>query len=160
MKKIEGHTYDFINTAMGLVQEVAINGLSTNINDICRAQDIIGHSTVGELEEVANSRDEFAGKRAGNIFYFIIFEIWDWERATRFWNEHSNPEHEEVKELRKEKKELAMGLDSLSERFREQSNKWRKAAQEKAELEIKCRKQEEEILRLKARLFDLMDKTA
>lgn len=35
-----------------------------------------------------------------NTFYSILFRIWHWEDATRFWNQHTNPEHEEVMELR------------------------------------------------------------
>ena len=29
----------------------------------------------------------------------IAFSIWNWEDATRFWNQHTNPEHAELKEL-------------------------------------------------------------
>ena len=83
-----------------------------------------------------------------------------WERATSFWNEHSNPEHKELKKLRQGEEELTKAVDSLSERLFKETERSSKASQERAELEIKCRKQEEELIRLKARLFDMMEKTA
>lgn len=44
--------YDRIKTAEELLKEVAAHGLSTKPEDICRAQDIFGHSEVKELTAI------------------------------------------------------------------------------------------------------------
>ena len=46
--------YDNIKTAKDLITEVRIHGLSLAQEDICRAQDIFGHSTIEELVALAN----------------------------------------------------------------------------------------------------------
>ena len=46
--------YDSIKTAKDLVSEVMMHGFSLNQEDICRAQDIFGHSTIEELVNLAN----------------------------------------------------------------------------------------------------------
>ena len=46
--------YDSIETAAELVAEVQAHGLSTAQEDICRAQDIFGHTSVEELAHLAN----------------------------------------------------------------------------------------------------------
>lgn len=100
MKKIEeGHKYDEIQTAEELVNEIAINGISLNQNDQIRAQDIIGHSSVGELENLANGK-------LGGKFYFLLQHIWNIEDVIRFWNNHSNQEHKEFQICREKVKRL------------------------------------------------------
>lgn len=149
-KQIEGHKYDDIKTAKELVEEVALNGMSLNQDDQIRAQDIIGHSTVGELEELANGK-------LGGKFYFLLQHIWNIEDVIRFWNNNSNPEHKEVELLRDEAK-----------KFREYSKKLADEVEslksELAQLKVKAindnassEKDKQEIIRLKARLFDLME---
>ena len=46
--------YDSIKTASDLVADVQLNGLSTDQEDICRAQDIFGHTSIEELARLAN----------------------------------------------------------------------------------------------------------
>lgn len=97
--------YDEITSAKDLVLEVKAHGLSTKLEDICRAQDIFGNSTVEELESLAtdNGRydrhgnpDPFGSCVSGKggtqeTFYQIIFTIWSWQEAAKYYNEHSNP---------------------------------------------------------------------
>lgn len=91
--------YEGIKTAKDLVLTVMVKGLSTDLNDICRAQDIFGHSTVSELVSLANNE---TGCRfhTRDTFYFILFKIWHYEDAVRFWNLYTNPEHKELERLR------------------------------------------------------------
>lgn len=111
MKKIEeGHKYDEIQTAEDLVKEIALNGISLNQDDQIRAQDIIGHSSVGELEDLANGK-------LGGKFYFLLQHIWNIEDVIRFWNNHSNQEHKEVEKLREEVKKHKEEKDAISEAY-------------------------------------------
>lgn len=100
--------YDSIKTAAELVAEVQIHGLSTAQEDICRAQDIFGHTAVDELARLANDigRNNGQGEPDPNgtwssgrrgtqsTFYSILVNIWHWEEVTRFWNLHTNPERQ------------------------------------------------------------------
>lgn len=47
-------TLDQVTTATELVGLVSWQGVSTKQEDICRMQDIIGHSTIEELDLLAN----------------------------------------------------------------------------------------------------------
>ena len=155
--------YDNIKTAKDLVSEVMMHGLSLNQEDICRAQDIFGHSTIEELVDLANDigrNDEngnpdpkgtwSSGRReTRSTFYQIAFNIWSWEDATRFWNQHSNPDRDsltvavaEARAVKNELKRMNEAFESLRE----------KATNLDADL-----KAEAEIIRLKARLFDMME---
>ena len=90
--------YDSIKTAEELLKEVAVHGLSTKPEDICRAQDIFGCSEVKELIRLANDngrlngfdgepdpRGTYSSGRVGlsKYFYQVAFKIWSWEDANR-----------------------------------------------------------------------------
>lgn len=172
--------YDNITTAKDLILEVKAHGLSTKQEDICRAQDIFGHSTIEELEALATDNGRL--DRNGNpdqfgtcssckegtqkIFYQIIFQIWSWEEATKYYNEHSNPFYIEgrkaVKTCDEQKAEIARKedrisvLDSAVTEYRETLNKQYELTEGlKTELEAK----NAEITKLKARLYDLLENT-
>lgn len=175
--KIMASIYDNIRTAKELVDIVGVQGLSTKVEDICRAQDIFGRAAIEELVELANDtgRNNENGEPDKNgswssnrkatrpIFYQILFQIWHWEDATRFYNQHSNPEYEELKTLRTENKKLSGRVENLeakrdellanakdaSDVILEEMNK-KAASIERAE------KAEKEIVKLKAKLYDLM----
>lgn len=171
--------YDNIKTARELVQAVRISGLSTATEDICRAQDIFGHSTIEELEELANDtgrnnengepdpNGSWSSGRAATrgTFYSILFNIWNWEDATRFWNQHSNPEYEELKKLREDRRILESRIEKLTARRDELMEQVKTGADATLENWNKFREQEEraeaaeaEIVKLKARLYDLLIK--
>lgn len=171
--------YDSIKTAAELVSEVQMHGLSLDQEDLNRVADIFGRSPVEELVRLANDigRNNENGKpdpkgtwsserkATQGTFYSIISHIWNWEEVTRFWNEHTNPEHEVLVELRAEKKEL---MDKLTEvmdqwdkehemRLAETSDKLdAKATAENLAAELHDK--EMEVMELKAKLYDLMVK--
>ncbi len=98
--------YDNIETAADLVREVAACGLSTNQDDINRAANIFGRTSIEELVRLANDigRNNEKGepdpngtwssdrKATQGTFYFIAFNIWHWEQTVRFFNTHINPD--------------------------------------------------------------------
>lgn len=169
--------YDNIQTATEMVQEVMVHGLSTNQDDIFRVQDIFGHSTIEELDRLANDigrNNEHgepdpkgtwsSGRRpTRGVFYMILFNIWNWEDATRFWNQHSNPEREELIKLRKDNDRLASQLDKQvehtkieRENFSKKLSEFHQAESEIAKLKAELDQKDVEILKLKAKLYDMM----
>ncbi len=169
--------YDNIKTAKGLVELVSIHGLSTEVEDICRAQDIFGRATIEELDELANDigrnndkgepdpKGTWSSGRKGtqSVFYSILYHIWSWEEATRFYNQHTNPEYIELKSLREEAKLLESTVERLTARRDELLAEEKEAANmlvqemnKTSEATARAEKAEEEIVRLKAKLYDLM----
>ena len=156
---------------------VKFHGLSTEIEDICRAQDIFGRATLQELVTLANDNGRMndSGETDPNgawssgrdglqkTFYSVLFHIWNWEEATRFWNQHTNPEYAKLKKQAGKVKELDAELSAAksectstkieAEIFRADLEK---AEAENTNLSAKVKAQEEEIMKLKARLYDLM----
>ena len=169
--------YDSIKTAAELVAEVQLHGLSTDQEDICRAQDIFGSTPVYELALLANDigRDNADGKpdpkgtwssgRKGTqgTFYTIVSAIWHWEEVTRFWNQHTNPEKEELLELRSScealKQEASQKSDEVTKehelRLAETSEKL-KLKEEAERLGAELHDRDVTIMELKAKLYDLM----
>lgn len=169
--------YDNINTAKDLVFEVTAHGLSTKQEDICRAQDIFGRSTVEELAALATDngrRDEdgtpnqfgnWSSGRDGTqkVFYQIIFTIWSWDVATLYYNQHSNPLYIEGREAVKErdalkaeltrKEESVVKLDGETAEYR---GTIKQLTDEKCEYQLEINAKDAEILKLKARLYDLI----
>ncbi len=171
--------YNDIKTARELVLHVKFHGLSTNQDDLCRVQDIFGHSTAEELEDLANDigRNNENGEpdpngswssgrvETRNVFYSILFQIWHWEDAVRFWNQHTNPEHDELNVLRAEHKDLAQKVCFQSaqiEGLQQELFECRKALDEQTTrantAEQIVEKTEAEIVRLKAKLYDMLEK--
>ena len=169
--------YDNIKTAKDLITEVRAHGLSTNQEDICRAQDIFGHSTVGELAALAtdNGRrnsdgtpNQFGSMSSGSdgtqkIFYQIIFTIWSWEQATEYYNKHSNLPYIEGRNAVEAQKRMAETLENqnahinrLKEELTEYNDYIKQLENEKVEYQSEIDAKDAEIFKLKARLFDLM----
>lgn len=169
--------YDSIETAADLVREVQNHGLSINPNDVCRAQDIFGNTSIGELARLANDvgrnngqgepdpKGSWSSSRrpTQDTFYMIAFSIWNWEVATRFWNQYTNPEHETLKELKKNLKEQEEAVQALSAKLdKEQEARWMAENDYNClvdrcdEAEHRAEATEAEILVLKARLYDYM----
>lgn len=171
--------YDNIKTARELVSFVKAHGMSTKMEDICRAQDIFGNSTIEELDGLANDigRNNDDGEpdpkgtwssgrmETRSTFYSILFHIWNWEDATRFWHQHSNPEYEELKVLREERRKLSEQVKQLTARRDELLADAKRGTEYIGELnsrltDTKARAEaaEAEVVKLKARLFDLLIK--
>lgn len=181
-----GSKYDSINTAAELVAEVQANGLSLMQEDICRAQDIFGRSAVKDLIALANDigRDNELGEPDPNgtwsngrhetrsTFYFVLFKIWNWEDAVRFWNRHSNPEHEKFEELQTKLKAETAEHSKTKEVLKEQRistdaehkfllierGKRREQGEKIRSLEAELHDRDMTIMELKAKLYDLMVK--
>ena len=153
--------YKDIKTAKELIDQVGVHGISTKEEDICRAQDIFGHSTIEELDYLANE------PKTRDYFYFIAFKIWSWEEATRFWNEHTNPEHKKLDELKDQAAILQARLNKAEDELKATKEKFATAQNriikdelaraERKSAEKELQEKEMEILKLKARLFDLLD---
>lgn len=171
--------YDNIKTARELVSFVKAHGMSTKMEDICRAQDIFGNSTIEELDDLANDigRNNDDGEpdpkgtwssgrmETRSTFYSILFHIWNWEDATRFWHQHSNPEYEELKVLREERRKLGEQVTQLTARRDELLADTKRGTEYIGELnsrlsdtEARAEAAEAEVVKLKARLFDLLIK--
>lgn len=171
--------YDKIKTAADLVREVQNHGLSTAQDDICRAQDIFGNSSVGALVSLANDigRNNENGEPDPNgswssdrkptqgTFYSIAFNIWNWEDACRFWNSHTNPQTKQLEAARDINNRLSQKNESLVKRCEELLASEKEANNITAELNNQLRAEksraddaEAEIIRLKARLYDILCK--
>lgn len=169
--------YDSVKTAKDLITEVRAHGLSTAAEDICRAQDIFGHSTIEELAALATDngrRDEdgtpnqfgnWSSGRDGTqkVFYQIIFTIWNWEEATKYYNEHSNPLYIEGRNAVKERNQLnktlenqSAQLDKLNQEITEDKDAINQLIGEKYEYQKEIDEKDAVIVKLKARLYDLM----
>ena len=151
-----------IKTAEELVLFAEKNGICMDY--LGRMQDIIGHSTTEELVKIANEHTK--------TFYWILFKAWDWQDAVVFWNKHTNIERRNDKEemglMEGEIKDLHERIKAMEEASKKAEtvkanaltlNKW--LAEEKiktAGLEEQLAAKDQEIFRLKAKLFDLMDK--
>ncbi len=171
--------YDKIETAADLVQEVRAHGLSLAQDDICRAQDIIGRTPVGELARLANDigrnnangepdpKGSWSSSRPATqaTFYSILSHVWNWEDLTRFWNEHTNPQTEELRELRATNSRLGKENEKLAARRAELLEDAKVGAEHISALrddltaaQARAEAAEAEVVKLKARLFDLLCK--
>ena len=170
--------YDNIKTAKDLISEVMVSGLSTNQEDICRAQDIIGNSTIEELVALANDigRDDehgnpdpkgswCRGRRATQgTFYMVLFHIWNWEQATNFWNLYTNPDREKMKSYYEENAELQSEVEHLKADSKAEHDirlietvEKKTALDEVERLKAELHDREMKIMELKAKLYDLMN---
>lgn len=118
--------YDEIKTPEELIQNVMRHGFSTKIEDICRAQDIFGRAAISELDELANNVCK--QNNTQDIFYMILFRIWSWEDATRFWNQHTNPEHKMLKEANKKLTEEIKDLNKTVSVLQDRANAYKEKA--------------------------------
>lgn len=169
--------YDNIKTAAELVAEVQVHGLSMDQVDICRAQDIFGHTAIEELARLANDTGMnnaqgepdpkgtwSSGRKATrSTFYAIVSSIWNWEEVTRFWNQYTNPEREELLELRSFCNALKKEASQKSEEVIEEHKLRLAETSEKLGLKVEVEKLRAElhdrdmaVMELKAKLYDLL----
>ena len=172
-----GSKYDNIKTAAELITEVQLHGLSLAQEDICRAQDIFGHTSIDELARLANDigRDNEKGepdpkgtrcsgrKATQGTFYSIISSIWNWEEVTRFWNTYTNPQTEDLKRNRdaydfvvEGNKKLKNENDELKEQRDDLLERESGLVVQRDEALDRAEYAEAEVVRLKAKLYDLL----
>jgi len=157
--------YDSIQTPKELLTKVAMHGFSTQIDDKLRAQDIFGRAPIEDLVELANT----AGKTSEN-FYMVLFSIWHWSDATRFYNQHSNPDYKEMKQKDQEigrlKREVEAAQEEAAEHH-EDCQEWMRRCEEEHAAHAETRNEvefykvaakmaQQEIIELKAKLYDFM----
>ena len=169
--------YDNVQTATELVNIIQINGLSTKLEDICRAQDIFGRAELSELKSLANDigrnnekgepapKGNWSSSRQGtqSTFYFILFHIWNWEEACRFWNTYTNPQTDQIKQSNEKIKRLNAELATYKDKVAEadkalvnQGSLLREYEESLNTVKDLAEKREQEIEKLKARLYDLI----
>ena len=150
-------------TPAGLVDKVKAHGLSTDLDDICKAQDILGHACESTLVELAND------SRNSETFYMILFHIWNWQDAARFYNQHSNPEYQRMWNTAKEAEAKLAEANIKAEENEQDCNLWMeryrsseaahaKTVEELEFYETGYKRANEQIVKLKAKLYDLMVK--
>ena len=168
---------DQIETATELVALVSWQGVSTKQEDICRMQDIVGHSTIEELDRLANdigadgypdnpNSTTFSGRRGTrDTFYHLLSVIWNWQDLLNFWNEHTNPDHKALAETKKELKKYtdwhigdSSRIHELNGQVEEAANAAVNAKGEVSKLQQTLKDKDREIMELKAKLYDLMVK--
>ncbi len=169
--------YDDIETAADLVAEVAIHGLSIKQEDINRAQDIFGNSTIEDLVTLANDigrknekgepdpKGTWSTGRKGtqDTFYFVAFNIWNWRDATAFYIKHTHPMTEANRQLAKENKELTASLATvindrkdIKEQLATTTERAKEYAYKIDDLNATIQQKQAEIIDLKAKLYDAM----
>lgn len=156
MKKFEE-----ITTAAELLTYVKYHGRPTDIDSICRMQDIIGHTAVEDLVKI--TRENTAHMMP------LLFDVWHWEEATRFYNKHVNKETREARKAFKETAADCITWKEAAETYKNEVEKQREAAEhnlkiwEEADAEADKQRRradaaEAEVMKLKAMLFDYMMK--
>jgi len=159
-----------IETATELVQLVSWQGVSTKQEDICKMQDIIGHSTLDELIKLANDNGRCdangnpdpdgtwcCGRRGTRQdFYHLLSVIWNWEDLIRFWNEHTDPGYKELRELREHSKDMEEQINRAAQEKATSRDMYNHQAERAHNAEKKVEELEAEILKLKAKLYDMM----
>ena len=158
--------YDNIKTAAELVAEVAINGFSTEMEDICRAQDIMGHSNDEDFKKIIEDG------RKKSYFFFILFKIWNWQEACELWDRLGNNRRADLikerryldEKLAKERNtviDLEKQLETAKSNAKFEVEQYFKELRRANELAKELDDKEQEIVRLKAKLYDMMEsKTA
>lgn len=121
---------------------------------ICDYQDMIGHSSIEQLEELANGA--FI-----DTFYKVYGLAYGTGEAIKFYCKHS----EKIKSLKTDLEETEHDRDTykaLHKDLKELTDKLHsevcEAEQKVHELEVENTKQKKEIVELKAKLYDLMMK--
>ena len=118
----------------------------------------------------------WGGNRNGtrDVFYSTLFAVWSWEDATRFWNLHSNiamkmadernaelveekkEADEEVETLKKQVALLEGDCDSYEDTINRLNHENQVLVGKLTDSQSDLGKAQDEILRLKAKLYDMM----
>ena len=155
--------YDDIADAKALIIHVANSGLSTDKYDLKRACEIIDSQSEESLINLANSAECINGEKISGTFYSVLFIVWPWLKALDFYNTNTSLAGIRLREykvaLRNAKKEIEERDKIIEIRKKKQEEycvawqdadlKWQIAEREKIEAQ-------QEILTLKAKLYNLM----
>jgi len=161
-----GNTYSKIEDAKELIIHVINNGLSTDQEDRERADQILGCQSDEILYNLAHDTEEINGQKVSDAFYYIMFNVWPLPIAIDFYNENTLDVSKKLLKLReyevalkKAKKDIEDRDKAIEARMKTQAEycsayqeadlKWQIAEREKNEAQ-------QEVLTLKAKLYDLM----
>ena len=146
-----------VKTIEELIDYVNSFCLPINTESICFIQDIVGHTEVGKLEQLA--------KTVPNKLYPILYNVWGWEDFTAFWNRVSNFEHNDYQNLKGTCNVYKTTLEQLQEKYDVEKennlsleNRLNKKTEDYNVLTVKINQLENEIIRLKAKLYDELEK--
>jgi len=160
------NTYRKIEDAKELIIHVINNGLSADQTDRVYAEEILGGQPDEVLIDLANSAEEINGQKVGDTFYNVIFNIWPLRSAVDFYNENTLGIGKKLLALREYEVALKKAKKDIEDRdkaiearkktqaeycsaYQEADLKWQIAEREKNEAQ-------QEVLTLKAKLYDLM----
>lgn len=155
--------FEEIKTAEELVQYTKFHGIPTDPDSISFMQDVVGHDTVRNLAALAETKEE--GK--ANALFQLLFTIWNWRDAVAFHNRHGNPEYQQLKSkaeeadrLRKAYEEELDARQDSDTRIRELCDAVQKRDEQIQLQQDRMKELDLEILKLKAKLYDMMAKEA
>ena len=93
----------------------------------------------------------------------IVSHIWNWEEVVRFWNQHTNPQTEELKRNRdaydfivEGNKKLKNENDELKEQVSDLLERESELVTLMDDAQRRAEDAEAEVVRLKAKLYDLL----
>ena len=142
-----------------LLDEVrATGGIDTNIEFVCHIQDLIGHSTFEDLEKLSAEYKE--------TFYRVYDVAMGTEATIRAWRDYSNY-CRNLREKLEDYEDEIWAYKADLENANTKAKEWEKSATayqadlkaseiEKKALSAELDKKDAEILKLKARLYDLI----
>lgn len=147
-----------IKTVKDLLTFIRMRCLDTSeIEHINRICDILGNAPMCDLKEAANSDK--------NTFFMMVKHCWSIVQMIEFYNENCNPRYEQMTRYENQLEKLESSFKNLSADLDGTVTILNNVRTERNRLEIKAAnqgqeitRQEEEILRLKARLYDLEHK--
>lgn len=139
----------------------ATGGLDCDTASVCEYQDMIGHSTDDQLRELSNGTYKSAFYRVYGLAYGTC-------EAINFYMNHS----EKVYNLLLEKDQYKCDFENMQDRLdtamtetkknfdtaQKMRDAWEAEKTEKENIKKELEKANEEIIRLKAKLYDLMEK--
>lgn len=144
-----------------LVNQISITGgIHTDMESICIMQDIIGHSSIEDVKAVANSEQK-------ESFYRLYGHCYGTVEAIKYYLNNSNQLADQIEGMQDKIDFFENGMQqqtARADKAEETLSNYQVAyMKEKTEtdlriasLEDKNRKQKEEILLLKAKLYDII----
>lgn len=137
-----------------LFNEINANGgmIETTTENICYMQDCIGHSSVEEVRKAANSDSK-------ELFYRVYGIAYGTVESIKYYRRNDEKILDLVADYEYIKNELEAGRATIADLKTQRNNSDAESVKlinEKAELQRENDRQKQEIIELKAMLFDLM----
>lgn len=149
-----------IKSTAQLITYIRCHGTPTDLESICTMQDIVGHEAIETLENIAQTHS--------GTFYTLLYKIWNWQDATEFYNRVSNQVYistmakakenaAEVKRLKEKTTAQAEQIYKTESDLTTTADRVNELTTELKEAKEKAEAYEQEIIRLKAKLYDLYE---